>query len=38
MYQQNQQADPQWTCMDITDLEINLANMRLVPLAPVDFE
>lgn len=38
MYQQNQQADPQWTCTGITDLEINLANMRLVPLAPVDFE
>lgn len=38
MHQQNQQEAPQWTCTDITDLEINLANMRLVPLAPVDFE
>ena len=38
MYQQNQQEDSQWTCTDITDLEINLANMRLVPLAPTDFE
>ena len=38
MYQINQQADPRWTCEDIVDLEINLANIRLVPLALVDFE
>lgn len=38
MYQMNQQADPQWTCEDIADLEINLANIRLIPLALVDFE
>lgn len=38
MHQQNQPEDPQWACTDIKDLEINFANMRLVPLVPVDFE
>lgn len=33
-----QTPDSQWNCVDITDFEIGLANMRLVPLTPVDFE
>ncbi|WP_291591155.1 glycan-binding surface protein [Bacteroides sp.] len=38
MYKSGQTADPQWNCVNITDFEMNLANMRLVPLAPIEFE
>ena len=33
-----QTPDSQWNCVDITDFEMGLANMRLVPLTPVAFE
>lgn len=36
MYQDGQTADSQWNCVGITDFEIGLANMRLVPLVPID--
>ncbi|WP_455613560.1 glycan-binding surface protein [Bacteroides congonensis] len=38
MYKSGQTADPQWNCVPITDFEMGLANMRLVPLAPIEFE
>lgn len=38
MYRSGQTADPQWNCVPITDFEMGLANMRLVPLAPIEFE
>ena len=36
--QDSQFADPQWDCVPITDFEMGLANMRLVPLVPIEFE
>lgn len=36
MYKYGQTADPQWNCVNITDFEMSLANMRLVPLAPIE--
>ena len=33
MYKDKEQPDPQWDCVDITNFEMNLANMRLVPLS-----
>ena len=36
--QDPQSADPQWNCVPITDFEMGLANMRLVPLVPIEFE
>lgn len=36
MYQYGQSADPQWECTPITDFEMGLANMRLIPLVPID--
>ncbi len=38
MYKNGQTADPQWECTPITDFEMGLANMRLVPLVPIDLE
>lgn len=38
MYKSGQSADPQWDCVPITDFEMGLANMRLVPLVPIEFE
>ena len=34
----NNTPDPQWACVNIANFEMGLANMRLVPLAPVAFE
>lgn len=31
-----QTPDSQWNCVDITDFEMGLANMRLIPLVPID--
>lgn len=36
MYKNGQTADPQWNCVNITDFEMGLANMRLVPLVPIE--
>ena len=36
MYKHGQTADPQWNCVNITDFEMSLANMRLVPLVPIE--
>lgn len=33
MYKDKEKPDPQWDCVDITNFEMNLANMRLVPLS-----
>lgn len=38
MYRNGQTADPQWNCVNITDFEMGLANMRLVPLTPIELE
>lgn len=35
-YRVGQTADPQWNCVGITDFEMGLANMRLIPLVPID--
>lgn len=35
-YRNGQTPDPQWNCVDITDFEMGLANMRLIPLVPID--
>lgn len=34
----NNTPDPQWACVDIANFEMGIANMRLVPLVPVNFE
>ena len=33
MYKDKEEPDPQWDCVPITNFEMNLANMRLVPLS-----
>lgn len=33
MYKDKENPDPQWDCVPITNFEMNLANMRLVPLS-----
>lgn len=33
---QSGEADPQWDCVPITYFEMGLANMRLIPLVPID--
>lgn len=35
-YRNGQSPDPQWTCVAITDFEMGLANMRLIPLVPIN--
>ncbi len=36
MYRSGQTADPQWNCVAITNFEMGLANMRLIPLVPIE--
>lgn len=35
-YRNGQSPDPQWTCVAITDFEMGIANMRLIPLVPIN--